>query len=156
MTRIILQYAHIGTGLLEGRLSSGVGPAPQESLPATLASSEHHSRGRQRKVQTRAQESLRSRATKLTRRKAGGPTFNSFCLHFPDSMRFITLLLRNISPQPILFIVVPVLVAARSSLWRYPRPHALMSHAQLHSSALRPTLTSSSDPNKQSPALTLI
>ena len=58
--------------LLEGHLSSGLGPAPQEPLPATLASSEHHSRGRQRKVQTRAQETLRSWATKSTRRKASG------------------------------------------------------------------------------------
>ena len=78
MTRLILQYAHIGTGLLEGHLSSGLGPAPQEPLPATLASSEHHSQGRQLKVQTWAPETLRSWATKSTRRKAGGPTFNFF------------------------------------------------------------------------------
>ena len=79
------------------------GPAPRQPLLVVLASSEHHGRERQRKVQTRAQESLRSRATKLTRRKAGGPTFTSFCLHFPDSIKFIAPL-AAFRPQPTLFI----------------------------------------------------
>ena len=37
-------------------------------------------------------------------------------------------------------VVVSVPVVARSSFWRYPQPHALLSHARLHCPAFRPFL----------------